>query len=42
MPRPFATILQAAVLLLGLLVALFLLWEPLLEGRNANATLTQV
>jgi len=42
MNRTLALLLQVTVLLLGLAVGCFLLWEPWLEGRNAHATLTQV
>jgi hypothetical protein len=42
MKRTAARILQAAVLLFGLAVLVFMLWEPHLEGRNAHATVFQV
>ena len=40
--RVAAGFLQAVILLLGLGALVFLLWEPHLEGRNANATVWQV
>lgn len=40
-PGP-ALLLQAAVVLIGLAVLAFLLWEPHIEGRNAKATVFQV
>lgn len=33
---------QAAVLLVGISVLVFLLWEPHVEGRNAHATLFEI
>jgi hypothetical protein len=33
-----AMFLQAVIVLMGICVLAFLLWEPHLEGRNANAT----
>ncbi len=42
MTRTSATILQAAIVLLGTAILAFLLGEPLVEGRNAHATLFQV
>jgi len=42
MPRTAATLLQAATVLVGVAVLVFLLWEPNLEGRNAHATLFEV
>jgi len=35
-------VLRAAILLAGLGALAFLLWEPHLEGRNANATLAEI
>jgi len=40
--KVLARCLQVAVLLVGVAVLAFLLWEPNLEGRNAHATLFQV
>ena len=40
--RACAVFLQAVTLLIGLGVLTFLLWQPLVEGRNVNATLLQV
>ncbi len=37
-----ALFLQAAVVLLGLAVLSFLLWEPHIEGRNAHATTFEI
>jgi hypothetical protein len=42
MNRTVARFVQAAVLLLGLAVLVFMLWEPHLEGRNAHSTWFQV
>jgi len=42
MKRALARVLQVAVLVLGVAVLAFLLWEPHLEGRNAHATVSQV
>ncbi|HET9784920.1 MAG TPA: DUF2975 domain-containing protein [Terriglobales bacterium] len=42
-PRRAATaFLQGVLVLIGLAVLTAMLWEPLLEGRNAHATLVQV
>jgi hypothetical protein len=41
-PKFALVILQAVVLLTGIAAAFFLLWEPHLEGRNANATLFSI
>lgn len=37
-----ATVLQVITALVGVGVFVFLLWEPHLEGRNADATLTKI
>jgi len=37
-----ALFLQCVIVLIGLGVLAFLLWQPLVEGRNANATIFQV
>lgn len=42
MKRSSAMFLQAAILLLGIAVFAFLLWEPHIEGRNAHATLFEI
>ena len=42
MKRGSTIFLQAVILLLGLGVFAFLLWEPHLEGRNVNATLFEI
>jgi hypothetical protein len=42
MRRSSAVVLQTAIVLLGITVLVFLLGEPLVEGRNAHATLFQV
>jgi hypothetical protein len=42
MKRGSTIFLQAVILLLGVGVFAFLLWEPNLEGRNVNATLFEV
>ena len=42
MKRSSTIFLQAVILLLGVAVFTFLLWEPNLEGRNVNATLFEV
>ena len=42
MNRSAAWLLQVAVVLVGMVVLGFLLWEPHLEGRNANATLFEI
>lgn len=42
MRKAAATFLQAILVLLGLGVLVFLLWEPHLEGRNAHATAFEV
>lgn len=38
LPKGSPRFLQVVVVLLGLLVLAFLLWEPQVEGRNARAT----
>ncbi len=35
-------VLQIVIVAIGVAALAFLLWEPLIEGRNANATLFQV
>jgi len=42
MKRSSTIFLQAIILLIGVGVFAFLLWEPNLEGRNVNATLFEV
>jgi len=42
MKRVSTTFLQVIIVLLGLGVFTFLLWEPHLEGRNVHATLFQI
>lgn len=42
MTRSRAIFLQAVIVLVGVAVLAFLLWEPTVEGRNAHATLFQV
>jgi hypothetical protein len=42
MKRGSTIFLQALLLLIGLGVFVFLLWEPHLEGRNVNATLFEI
>jgi hypothetical protein len=42
MNRSTARILQTLVVLAGIAVLVFLLWEPQLEGRNAHATVFQI
>jgi hypothetical protein len=37
-----ARLLQAVVVLAGLIALAFMLWEPHLEGRNAHATLFEI
>ncbi|HEY6804924.1 MAG TPA: DUF2975 domain-containing protein [Pyrinomonadaceae bacterium] len=39
MKRTSTIFLQAVIILLGVSVFVFLLWEPNLEGRNVNSTL---
>lgn len=42
MKRGSTIFLQVVILLIGLGVLAFLLWEPHVEGRNANATLFEI
>ena len=42
MKRSSTIFLQVVVVVLGIVALAFLLWEPLVEGRNAHATLFQV
>jgi hypothetical protein len=42
MPRKSVIFLQAVTALIGIGTLGLMLWEPLLEGRNAHATLIQV
>jgi len=42
MKRAATILLQVLVVLIGLAVLAFLLWEPHVEGRNVNATLYQI
>ena len=42
MKKSYIIILQATVVLIGMAALAFLLWEPLVEGRNAHATLFEV
>jgi hypothetical protein len=42
MKRGSTIFLQAVILLLGVGVFTFLLWEPQLEGRNVNATQVEI
>ncbi|MFN6203961.1 MAG: DUF2975 domain-containing protein, partial [Acidobacteriota bacterium] len=42
MKRAAIILLQILVVLIGLVVLAFLLWEPHVEGRNVNATLYQI
>lgn len=42
MKKSSTLFLQAAVVLLGAAALAFLLWEPHLEGRNAQATLFEI
>jgi hypothetical protein len=37
-----AVFLQTLIVLLGIAVFVFLLWEPHIEGRNAHATLSEI
>lgn len=41
MKRGLTTFLQVVIVLIGVGALAFMLWEPLLEGRNAHATLFQ-
>lgn len=42
MKRSVTIFLQAFVVLVGIAVLAFLLWEPHVEGRNVNATVFQI
>jgi cyanate permease len=42
MKRSAAGFLQAVVVLFGLAILTFLLWEPHVEGRNAHATVREI
>jgi hypothetical protein len=42
MRRAFALLFQVAIGLVGMGVLAFMLWEPHIEGRNAQATLFEV
>lgn len=42
MKRSTAFFLQTAIILFGIAVLVFLLWEPHVEGRNAHATLYEI
>ena len=42
MKRSATIVLQIVVVLIGIGALAFLLWEPLVEGRNAHATLFQI
>ena len=42
MNRAIARTLQVGVVLFGIAVLTFMLWEPHLEGRNAHATVFQI
>lgn len=42
MKRSVARVLQVTVLLTGIAVFAFLLWEPTVEGRNLNSTLFEI
>lgn len=42
MKKNLTIFLQAAVLLIGVGVLAFMLWEPHVEGRNAHATLFEI
>lgn len=42
MKRGSTIFLQAVIALIGIGVLTFMLWEPHLEGRNANATLFEI
>src|SRR3954468_586900 len=42
MKRTSAIILQTLIVLIGVAVFGFLLWEPNIEGRNAHATVFEV
>ncbi len=42
MKRSSTIILQIVIIVLGIGVLAFMLWEPQIEGRNAHATLVQI
>ena len=42
MKRSSTIVLQIVVVLIGIAALAFLLWEPIVEGRNVNATLFQI
>src|SRR5688572_30352655 len=42
MNRASTIFLQAVVVILGIAVLVFMLWEPHLEGRNAHATVFEI
>jgi hypothetical protein len=40
--RSLTILLQTVIVLIGIAVFIFLLWEPQIEGRNAHATLFEI
>ncbi len=42
MKRNLASFFQAVIVIFGAVVFVFMLWEPNVEGRNANATLFEI
>lgn len=42
MKKSFALFFQAVVVLIGISVLVFMLWEPHFEGRNVNATTFEI
>lgn len=42
MKKSLITFFQAVIVLIGISTLVFILWEPHLEGRNANAAFSQV
>src|SRR5215813_1480554 len=42
MKRSSAIVLQTAIVVVGIAVFAFLLWEPTVEGRNAHATVFEI
>jgi hypothetical protein len=42
MHTKLATLLQGITLIIGIAVLAFMLWEPHVEGRNANATWSEI
>lgn len=42
MKQTFTIFLQVVIVIFGLAVLVFMLWEPHLEGRNVNATFFQI